>query len=501
MAGGAYFNATATVKNCTFTGNETGNEGGGAYFLSTGTVINSTLYKNTAYQGGGLYVPGFPFTLQNSILLSNTATTGDHQAYVNNTDVTDVVRIQTNLIAGGADPMGTNQGVGYATPGSGNITEAGTVDESNASVVFASTDAANANYLRLKDGSPAVGAGNNDYVRNATPPITTDATGAMRIQGGTVDLGAYESAFATPTPQTLTFTSAATRLAGGRITLAATASSGLTPVTFVVTSEALPDGSAVTTAGDVATLAAGVLTLENPGTVVITATQAGGNSGGTTYAAATQTQTITVRDPAIPTIFRATEGGASRGTDGSNWTDQVMTLQAALAAAIVAGDQVWIAQGTYKPHLTRRLATFTIPAGVLVYGGFKGDDAATDDDGFDPAGGTDNRAKETDGTFTNETILSGDLAGDDGDDPTAPGYADTRDDNSNTVVYIGGPNVTLDGLTITAGDGGGVRGRAGFRNVRTKPRNQELQIHEQQCSFTWWWGFFRNSDHLDKLCV
>ena len=297
----------------------------------------------------------------------------------------------------------------------------------------------NTNYLRLKEFSPAVGAGNNDYVRNATPPITTDAADAARIQEVTVDLGAYESMFATPTPQTLTFTSAATRVAGRTITLAATASSGLTPVTFAITSETLPDGSAVTTAGDVATLAVdGTLTLVRAGTVVITATQAGGNSGGTTYAAVTQTQTITVRDPAIPAIFRVAP--TATGTmNGSSWAN-AMTLQAALVAAIVAGDQVWIAQGTYKPHLTRRVASFGIPSGVLVYGGFAGDEAAL----ADRAGAA--------------TILSGDLAGDDGDDPAAPGYADTRDDNSNTVVQIYGPNVTLDGLTITAGDGRGFRG-------------------------------------------
>ena len=100
-----------------------------------------------------------------------------------------------------------------------------------------------------------------------------------------------------------------------------------------------------------------------------------------------------------------------------------------------------------------RTATFNIPTGVLVYGGFAGDEAAL----VARAGG--------------ETILSGDLLGDDetrpdeetrpapGEDMTAynaarTAYATSRHDNSNTVVTIGGSGVTLDGLTITAGKGG-----------------------------------------------
>ena len=64
--------------------------------------------------------------------------------------------------------MGTDQGVVYTTPGSANITQTGTVDEVRCgSGVCQRRMPVNANYLRLKTGSPAVGAGNNDYVNNA----------------------------------------------------------------------------------------------------------------------------------------------------------------------------------------------------------------------------------------------------------------------------------------------------------------------------------------------
>ena len=208
--GGAYFAGKFTLTNCVFVGNEARDgHGGGLFFNSGGTVINSTLYNNTATggQGGGVYVRDSSFMLQNSILVGNTATdaASGHQVYVGNTDVAHVATLQNNLIAGGADPMGTDQGIVYTTPGAGNITQENTVDEPDVAVVFASTDPMNANYLRLADGSPAVDAGNNLYLNNGTPDdIKTDAAGNARIQGGTVDLGAYES---NPPPNTIMLTS------------------------------------------------------------------------------------------------------------------------------------------------------------------------------------------------------------------------------------------------------------------------------------------------------
>ena len=198
--GGAVFCEIATVTQCTFTDNETKNNGGAAVFREAGTVINSTLYNNMATgDGGGIYANfGLTtsgsntnnFNLRNSILMGNTAAdaASGHQVYVN---AADEVNVQHNLITGGADSVGTDQGIVYGTvPGFSNITEAGTVDESDATVVFASTTIGEANYLRLRAGSPAVNAGNNTYIPSG---ITTDAAGNARIQDGTVDLGAYES--------------------------------------------------------------------------------------------------------------------------------------------------------------------------------------------------------------------------------------------------------------------------------------------------------------------
>ena len=220
MGAGLYFRGTATVTNCTFTENTANSRfsnGGGAYFSGVSTVINSTLYNNSAdSRGGGLYVNNlaFPFILQNSILIGNTAAdaASGHQVDVTNADALNIVNIQNNLIAGGADPLGTDQGVVYVyrTSGSTNVTEAGTVDESDATVVFASIMAENANYLRLAAGSPAVNAGNNLHLNNGTPDDTNDdikidAAGNARIQNRRVDLGAYESTLDAPPTQAITF--------------------------------------------------------------------------------------------------------------------------------------------------------------------------------------------------------------------------------------------------------------------------------------------------------
>ena len=427
-SGGAVsFNGAATLTNCVVAGNRANNNGGGVWFGRGATVINSTFYNNTAgANGGGMYMSDHAnsVTLQNNILIGNSAATGDQgdQVFVSNLNAARAITLQNNLVTGGADPMGTDQGVVYQNTPSANVTETDPVTAADAGTVFASIMASDDDYLRLKAGSPAVNAGNNDYVNNASPAITTDLTGAMRIQGGTVDLGAYESDI--KVAQTIDFTLVAVGAVNDEITLAATGGASGLPVSFQITAELLTDGSAATT-GAVATLTDKTLNLTGAGMVTITASQ----SGNDTYAAATAMQTITVRTAGV---LRVTITGDATA-DGSTWTD-VMTLQAALAGTLLPGDQIWIQAGTYIPHATNRSAKFTISAaGVRVYGGFVGNEAAD----FDPA---------TTARTGAATILSGDL---DGNDDSG-----TRTDNSNQgVLAVIGADVVLNGLTISGGRG------------------------------------------------
>ena len=149
---------------------------------------------------------------------------------------------------------------------------------------------------------------------------------------------------------------------------------------------------------------------------------------------------------AAGTIHRVMAGAS--GT-GKSWKDASGDLGAVLAAA-KAGDEVWVGAGTYHPSPdSNRLARFTVPDGVAVYGGFAG---------------REQRRQERNWQ-TNPTLLSGNI-----------GHPDSVNDNSYTIVYFErvGEGTVLDGFTLTAANANGfeygvdpsVAGGAVFNNAR-----------------------------------
>ena len=139
---------------------------------------------------------------------------------------------------------------------------------------------------------------------------------------------------------------------------------------------------------------------------------------------------------------------APSGGDGASWATAYRYLQDAMAAAAASDGsvtEIWVAAGTYKPDRDAahpdgsgdQEATFQLINGVTLRGGFAGnEDPAT----FDPA--------QRD-FAANETILSGDLLGND------DSY-ENRNENSFYVVAGSNTDSTavLNGITVTAGWGG-----------------------------------------------
>ena len=144
------------------------------------------------------------------------------------------------------------------------------------------------------------------------------------------------------------------------------------------------------------------------------------------------------------------DDNAPPGGNGQTWATAYTYLQDALTAALNSGGtitEVWVAAGTYRPNRDNahpngtgsRTATFQLINGVAIYGGLAGTE--------DPV--TFNLA---DRDFqANQTILSGDLAGNDG-----PDFAN-NDENSYHVVTGSGTGATavLDGVTVTGGNANG----------------------------------------------
>ena len=137
----------------------------------------------------------------------------------------------------------------------------------------------------------------------------------------------------------------------------------------------------------------------------------------------------------------------SGGNTGVDWDNAYTSFQSALNEAI-SGQQIWVAAGIYKPSTDydlgdesdQRLYHFRMIEGVAIYGGFAGSETATNQR-------TNYRSGET-----NETILSGDMIGNDGTNFT------NRTDNCYHVFYHPSSLLltnlaVIDGFTIQSGYG------------------------------------------------
>ncbi len=464
--GGAFFwGGSPILTNCMISGNKANAYGGGMYnFSSNPTVTNCTFSGNTAaaWSGGICNVQSSSPRLINCILWGNGAS---NLPQVFDSDSTSIVThscVQGGWLGTGnidADPLfvrnlndgGDGWGDNPATPG---------VDEG------ANDDFGD---LRLACGSPCLDAGDNGAVPadildldgdgNTTEPIPFDLAGNTRfaddpatVDTGAgsppiVDMGAYEGAnqaFVLPSdpvkvPEggTADFTVALACDPGGTVEVSVTWDSG-DPDIAVQSGSTLQFDSNNYAVPQPVTLAAAEDADRVEGTARIRL-----EIPGIAYGFVTGRE---IENDIGPILF--VDADASGDNNGTSWDDAFTDLQSALdaASALEAVDRIWIAAGTYRPSALLsipglptdpndpRTVTFQLINGVAIYGGFAGTE--------DP--NTFNLADRD--LAGNQTVLSGDLNGDD--------RTDGNGENSYHVVvgvYLDSTTV-LDGVTITAGN-------------------------------------------------
>ncbi|MBN1123740.1 MAG: hypothetical protein JXA82_01945 [Sedimentisphaerales bacterium] len=143
----------------------------------------------------------------------------------------------------------------------------------------------------------------------------------------------------------------------------------------------------------------------------------------------------------IPKISRTpfkriyVDAGATGTNNGTSWQDAFLELSDGLEAATGGENEIWVAQGIYRPALAggNPFASFIIDGTTTLAGGF-------------PTGGG---VWEDRDPSIYETILSADLNRDDG-----AGFVN-RIDNCRHVLKVEGPNNVLDGFTIEGGNATG----------------------------------------------
>lgn len=165
---------------------------------------------------------------------------------------------------------------------------------------------------------------------------------------------------------------------------------------------------------------------------------------------------------------------ATGNNDGSSWADAFAELQDGLDATATAGStEVWVAADTYKPGEATPANTnaFTFPADLQLYGGFNGTETALDQRDI----------------AANETVLSGDLLGDD----QVGNFTSGRADNAYHIIFLTDTITTatvISGFTFRSGNTLDVNGAGDDRRGGAILSYGALTV--DNCLFTDNFGYF-----------
>ncbi len=172
---------------------------------------------------------------------------------------------------------------------------------------------------------------------------------------------------------------------------------------------------------------------------------------------------------------------ATGANDGTSWENAYRGPQALKVAmdAAVAGDEIWVAAGTYKASPATRNVSHVLKNNVKVYGGFSGDETTL---------------AERDIT-ANLTVISGDLNGND-----VITVASTYNDNSyHLVTCQSGTLGLMDGFELRAGNANGAsasnldKGGAIICLTSQSPTFQNCRFIDNRCTFGGGAGYLNGS--------
>ncbi len=435
--GGGIYNSNSSSTNVSgsfFSGNTASASGGGMFNTdSNPSVVNNTFVSNTAVNGGGIYnYFSFP-ALNNCTFTGNTASSNGGGIYCQYNSASTPVFTVKNCIFwnnGGAGKeiykTSITASVSYCVV-QGGFTGGTNIITTDPLLYTPCLNGGFTNTCAITNASSAVFIPKSAASNTWNGSSSYDQRGSVRAPSASRAAGAYEPSYGYPSILTTAISEITKTSAVSGISFP-DSGSGYTVtqkgVCWAETPGPTVNGSK-TTDGAGVTLATSTITGLTEDTDYYLRAYAQLNDGTVMYGQEIKFKSLM--------IFYVVVGGAGN-IDGTSWDNALGDLQVAISMSST-GDEVWVAQGIYKPQTwpnggsDSREKHFSLKKGVKVYGGFIGNETSL--------GQRDYK--------TNVTTLSGDI-----------GTIGNNTDNCYHVFYhpsgLGLDNNTvIDGFSITAG--------------------------------------------------
>lgn len=398
--GGGMLNSSSSIFNrVSFINNSSGYHGGAFNNESGSPKLDNVVFSRNKITGPSGYGAGF-YNTNGSPVITNATFSKNATSFVHATTVSGggaysgsgTLTIRNSIIWGNARGGNVSDQLGASVVVSSSIVEGGHTGDQLmlGDPLFMDADADD---LRLKGGSPAIDAGDNSKTLTIK-----DIAGNDRVVNSNVDLGAYEIAVNNGLVVTTNDFGPLPRGVAYQTDLQATGGTG--SYTWSVGAGELPPGMQLSTAGRISGVPM------QAGSFDFVASVTDGNLVGS------RQYTVIISAAPMRIYVRM---GAVGSNAGISWADAMTDLQSALAIAS-AGDEIWVAKGTYSPGAAAA-STFSLRADVKLYGGFSGTESDlterdpgklhTDNETVLTGNDVNEHVVTASGTLTNGTVLDG----------------------------------------------------------------------------------------------